>query len=194
LRDTAIRSPVGGVIEEKYVNVGAYVEAPTLVFSVVDNSRLELETPVPSAQLGRVATGQRVRFRVNSYPAVDFEGAVIEVSPTVDAASRSAKVRVQVNNASGRLKAGMFAQGEIITSVREQSIVIPAAAVYRTEGSVDDTYVYLVQNNRAVQRKVRLAVETGTSALVAEGLVPGDLLVDRQSIELADDVRVQPES
>ena len=49
LRDTAILAPVAGVIEKKYVNPGAYVEAPTMVFTIVDNRRLELESPVPSA-------------------------------------------------------------------------------------------------------------------------------------------------
>jgi RND family efflux transporter MFP subunit len=43
LRDTAILAPVGGVIERKFVNAGAYVEAPTAVFTIVDNRRLELE-------------------------------------------------------------------------------------------------------------------------------------------------------
>jgi len=54
LRDTVIHSPIGGVIERKFVNPGAYVEAPTQLFSIVDNQRLELESPVPSTELARV--------------------------------------------------------------------------------------------------------------------------------------------
>ena len=134
-----------------------------------------------------------MRFRVNSYPDVVFEGRVVEVNPTVDAATRAAKVRVQVNNSGGRLKAGMFAQGEIVTNVQEGSIIIPAAAVYRNEGSVEDTYVYVVNGNRAVRRQVRLAGETDSKVVVGEGLQPGDVLIAEQSIELAEGVRVQPE-
>ena len=86
LRDTVILSPVSGAIEKKYVNPGAYVEAPTMVFTVVDNQQLELESPVPSAQLGQIRSGQRVTFRVNSYPGVAFQGQVIEIGPAVDTA------------------------------------------------------------------------------------------------------------
>ena len=62
------------MIQSKFVNPGAYVEPPTTVFSIVDNRRLELESPVPSALLGQIRAGQRVTFRVNSYPDVEIRG------------------------------------------------------------------------------------------------------------------------
>ncbi len=193
LKDTAILSPVSGAIEKKYINPGAYVEAPTMVFSVVDNQRLELESPVPSAQIGQVRSGQRVTFRVNSFPGVTFEGQVIEVGPVVDTLTRSAKVRIRVDNSSGRLKAGMFAEGEIQTGVQQQAIVIPAAAVDRSSGSAADSYVYLVENGKAVRRAVRMGREVDSKIEVTGGLKPGEMLVAEQRIELADGTRVEAE-
>ncbi|HSW48910.1 MAG TPA: efflux RND transporter periplasmic adaptor subunit, partial [Bryobacteraceae bacterium] len=107
LRDTVIVSPVAGIIERKFANPGAYVEAPTQMFSVVDNQKLELEVPVPSTQLARVRRDQRATFRVNSYPDTVFEGRVVEMNPAVDPLTRSATARIAVDNSSGRLKAGM---------------------------------------------------------------------------------------
>ena len=52
--DAVIHAPVDGEIQKKHVNTGAYVEAPTPVFMLVDNRRLELESNVPSAELGAV--------------------------------------------------------------------------------------------------------------------------------------------
>ncbi len=190
LRDTVIRAPVGGVIEQKFVNPGAYVEAPTQVFGIVDNQRLELESPVPAAQLGQVRSGQKVTFAVNSYPGTVFEGQVIEVNPAVDTLTRSAKLRIGVNNSSSRLKAGMFAQGEILTGIQQQAIVIPAVAVYRGAATGDDAHVFVVENNKAVERSVRIGRETDGRLEIVSGLKPGDVLIAEQRIELASGVSV----
>jgi len=192
LRDTVILSPVSGAIEKKYVNPGAYVEAPTMLFTVVDNQRLELESPVPSAQLGQVRAGQRVTFHVNSYPGVAFQGQVIEVGPAVDTATRSAKLRIRVDNSSGRLKTGMFAEGEILTGVVQRTIVIPSSAVYRGEGTSEGSYVFVVENGKAARRGVRIGREKDSRLEIVEGLKPGDVLVAEQKIELAEGVRVEP--
>jgi membrane fusion protein, multidrug efflux system len=191
LRDTTILAPVGGEIEKKLVNVGAYVEAPTVVFAIVDNRQLELESPIPSDSLGQIRSGQKVTFRVDSYPDTPFAGQVIEVNPAVDPLSRAAKVRIRVDNSGGKLKAGMFADGEILTGIEQEAIVIPAAAVYRNQGDAKDSYAFVVENDKAVQRKLRIGREMDSSVEIAEGLKSGDLVVSEQKIELADGVRVQ---
>ena len=134
-----------------------------------------------------------MRFGVNSYPETIFEGRIVDISPAVDSQTRAIAMRIQVDNSSGKLKAGMFAQGEIITGVEENAIVIPAAAVYRAGTSGEGAYVFVVNGGSASRREIQIASETGTSIVVADGLAPGDLLVTEQSIELADGIRVQPE-
>ena len=192
LRDTVIRSPIDGIIEQKFVNPGAYVEAPTQLFTIVDNQRLELESPVPSTELARIRQGQRVTFEVNSYPGTVFEGSVIEVNPAVDPLTRSATVRIAANNSSGRLKAGMFAQGAILTGVQQQAIVVPAAAVYRSAGTGGEAYAFVVENGKAARRAVRIGRETDGRLEISDGLRPGDVLIAEQRIELAEGVSVAP--
>ncbi|MGQ9632668.1 MAG: efflux RND transporter periplasmic adaptor subunit [Bryobacteraceae bacterium] len=191
LRDTAIRVPVAGSIQRKYVNVGAYVEPPTLVASVVDNRQLELESPVPAAYLGQVRPGQKVTFRVNSFPDTLFEGQLLELNPAVDSLTRSAKARIRVNNSGGRLRAGMFAQGEILTGVRQDAIVVPAAAVYRGTGSGQESYVFVVENGKAARRTVQLGREADSRLEISAGLKPGDVVIAEQRLELAEGVPVQ---
>ena len=192
LRDTVIHSPVAGQIQRRHVNPGAYVEAPTPVFTVVDNRRLELESPVATADLAPIRAGQRVAFRVNAYPGQTFEGRVIEVNPAVEADTRSAKVRIAVANPSGKLRAGMFAEGQILTGVTAQAIVVPAAAVYRDDRSAAVAQVFVVENQRAARRKVRIGRELDGRLEILEGLRPGDALIAEQSIEIAEGVRVEP--
>jgi RND family efflux transporter MFP subunit len=185
-----VHAPVSGEIQKKYVNPGAYVEAPTQLFTLVDNRRLELESPVPAADLGAVARGQRVTFAVNSFPGETFEGRVEEINPAVETDSRAARVRIRVDNSRGRLKAGMFAQGGIVTATRGNAVVVPAAAVYRDDRSAKSAFVYVVENGLAARRQVRIGRELDLKLEIPEGLKPGDLLVAEQSIEVAEGVRV----
>lgn len=192
LRDTVVRAPVAGEIQRKLVNPGAYVEPPTPVFRLVDNHRLELESSVPAAELAAIRRGQRVAFTVNSYPGVVFEGRVVEINPAVDAETRSARVRIAVDNSAGRLKAGMFATGEILTQVQARAIVIPASAVYRADADAREAYVFVEENGRAVRRAVRIGRERDSELEIASGLREGDRLILGQSVELAEGVRIEP--
>lgn len=194
IRDTVIRSPISGEIQHKSVNRGAYVEAPTAVVTIVDNNRLELECAVASADLAPLRSGQRVPFTVNSYPGVTFQGQVVEINPAIDEQTRSAKVRIQVDNAGRRLKAGMFAQGEIQTGVDAAAIVVPSNAVYRDDRSVRSAYVFVILDGKAARRDVRVGRERDSRLEIVEGLKPGDRLVAEQSIEVAEGVRIQPRS
>ncbi len=191
LADTVVHAPVSGEIQKKYVNVGAYVEAPTPVFAIVDNARLELETPVPASQLAEVRPGERVEFAVSSYPNEKFAGTVIEIAPAVDAESRAAKVRVEVPNRAARLRSGMFVQGEILTGVERRAIIIPGTSVYRNDRTAGEGSVFVIDNGHAAKRSVKLGREFDGSVEVASGLREGDMLVTEQSLELADGVKVQ---
>ncbi len=191
LRDTVIHSPVAGQIQRRHVNPGAYVEAPTAVFTVVDNRRLELESPVATAELAPIRAGQRVTFRVNAFPGQSFPGSVLEINPAVEAETRSAKVRIRADNPSGKLRAGMFAEGQILTGVIAQAIVVPAAAVHRDDRSATTAQVFVVENQRAARRQVRIGRELDGHLEILDGLRSGDALIAEQSIEIAEGVRVE---
>ena len=115
----------------------------------------------------------------------------MEISPAVDVVSRSANVRIQVDNSSGRLKAGMFGQGEIDTGARKQAILIPLGAVYRDDQSAKDSFVYVVEDGKAKRRSVRIGAEQPQGLEIIEGLKAGELLVTERSIELADGAPVK---
>lgn len=193
LEDTVVRAPVAGEIQAKITAAGAYVEPPTPVFSVVDNGQLELETMVAAVNLGEVRNGQLVKFGVSTFPGQSFEGRVIDMSPAMQADTRSGKVRVRVTSSAGRLRAGMFVQGEILIDAHREGILLPADAAYRDDRSARTAYVFVVENGRAVKRNVSIGAERGAMLDIVEGLKAGDVVAAEQSIELADGVPVQPQ-
>ncbi len=191
VRDTVIKAPISGKIEKKLVHTGAYVETSTPVFAIVDNSRLELEIAVASADLAAVQAGQRVTFQVNSYPGMQFEGRAIDVGPAVDDQTRATKVRIQVVNTDGKLKAGMFVQGEMLTGVNDRAIVIPGAAVYRNDRSEKSSYVFVLEEGKAVRRNVQIGRERDSVLEITAGLKPGDRVIVEQNIEIAEGVQIE---
>lgn len=191
LADCVVPAPVAGVVQRRYINEGAYVEPPTPVFSLVDNSRLELESLVPTSDLGSLRAGQRVTFTVNTFAEREFEGQVIDVNPAVQAETRSAKVRIRVNNAAGLLKAGMFAQGRILTGMQAAALLVPASSVYRDDQSAKSSHLFVVEQGKAARRAVRIGRETDGLLEITEGVQAGDLVVTNQSVEIAAGVRVE---
>ncbi len=189
LLDTEVKAPVSGEIMKKFVNAGSYVEPPTAVFTLVDNSRLELESLVATADLSPIRPGQPVSFAVNSYPGVEFRGRVADINPAVEAETRSAKVRIQVDNSSRKLKAGMFAEGEIQTGVAQKAILIPATAVHQ-DRSAKESAVFVVENGKAARRVVQIGRERNGTLEIAGGLKSGEMVVAEQSIEIAEGTRV----
>ncbi|MCS6954207.1 MAG: efflux RND transporter periplasmic adaptor subunit [Bryobacterales bacterium] len=192
LDDTVVRAPVAGEIQSKLVNVGAYVEPHTPVFTLVDNGRLELHSRVPSHELALIRPGQRVTFTVAAYAERVFEGRVLEISPAVDPQSRSAKVRIQVLSPGGALKDGMFAQGEVWTEVERRRIVVPSSAVQRSDAAEGEAFVYVISENQAVRRAVRVGRERNREVEILEGLREDELLVAEPGVEIRDGVPVTP--
>jgi len=190
LRDCRIVSPISGEVERKLLNPGGWVDGNALLYRLVDNQRLELNTSVASSELGRVKKGQRIRFSVDAYPGQTFEAALSNISAGVDMNNRSAALRAAVPNPGGKLKAGMFVKGRIVTATKPGAIVVPAGAVWRRAGQ--SPFVYVVENKQARKREVKTGLEEADGLEITSGLAAGDTLVVEQNLELAEGVGVAP--
>ena len=189
-RDCRIFSPITGEVEKKYVNPGGWLDGSQLLYRLVDNQRLEVETFVASSDLANIKFGQALRFSVAAYPQERFEARITHIGATVDTLNRSTPVRAAVPNSDGRLKAGMFVKGRVITAIKPQAIVVSADAVWRRSGQAP--YVFVVENNQARRREVQLGHEDSSGIEVSRGLHSGDTVVLEQNLELADGVALAP--
>ncbi len=124
-----IDAPVSGVVIEKQVNEGDYVETGTLLFRVSDMHHLWLVLEAYEADLPWVRYGQKVRFEVKSLPGRTFDGSIAFIQPVVDPGMRTVKVRVNVENHQGILKPGMYAHGKVKVSLGSgNQVFIPELA------------------------------------------------------------------
>ncbi len=192
LDDCRIISPTSGEIDRKFLNLGGYVDGMTAVYRVVDNQHLELEAYVASAEIAPLAKGQKIRFTVQAFPGEEFDAKVQAIGAAVQPQNRSVMIRASVPNPSGKLKAGMFVKGRLITGTKPDAVIVPIDAVWRR--TAEAPYVFVVEQNQARKREVRLGLEMPGAFEIVAGLKPGEVVVAEQNLELAEGVTVTPRS
>jgi Cu(I)/Ag(I) efflux system membrane fusion protein len=106
-------APIAGTVLDKKVVEGQYVEEGAQLLSIADLGRVWVQASVLEADLPHVKVGQAVDVRTVAYPGVMFIGNVSFIYPTVDPASRSVKVRIEINNPGQKLRPGMYTTSEI---------------------------------------------------------------------------------
>src|SRR5262245_63725977 len=104
-----IRSPFRGTVIEQHVVVGELVRPEEKVYAIADLETLWILLDIYEKDLAQVAIGKDVEVRVDAYPDARFHGKIAYLSDVLDESTRTARARVEVDNADGRLRPGMFA-------------------------------------------------------------------------------------
>ena len=168
-----VPSTLNGVVGRVFLDRGANVTLNTPVALVADLSELVAQADIPERYAGRVRTGQEVRFRIDAYPEKVFQGRVSRVSPVVDPVTRSAYMEVRLDNSSGLLRSGMFANLSVVVAAKAGVVAVPVEAV--TEGS--GHAVFVVRDGKAVKREVVEGARTEAYVEIKSGLAAGESVV-----------------
>ena len=132
---TIIRSPVDGIVLSRNVDVGqtvaASLQAPTLFTIAQDLTKMQINTSVDEADVGRVEAGQEVTFTVDAYPSEMFKGRVSQIrnAPQVVQNVVTYDVIIEVENPELKLKPGMTANVSIMVAEKRNVLKIPNAAL-----------------------------------------------------------------
>ena len=153
LQHKRVRSPLSGSVVKRLISVGEYVRPGVPLFDLVDDDPLKLRGDVPERFAQEIAVGQTVEIRVDAYPDAMFDGTLLRVSPAANAENRSITVEVAVPNPQRKLKAGFFANANIVTRADDKALVVPDTAVTSFAGV---TKLFVVRDNVAYERRVRI--------------------------------------
>jgi len=177
-----ITAPRDGVVVRRSVAVGEAVVPTSELFAVADLTTMWVYLDLYEQDSRLVRVGQPVRFRVDSLPGLSFDGEVTWVSPEVNPQTRTIRVRAEVQNRDGLLRAGMYGVGVIQTDAPSQALVVPKTAVQWHERQ---PVVFVKKGETLFEpRRIVLGRKAGPFWEVVEGLRPGEPVVTTGSFLL----------
>jgi Cu(I)/Ag(I) efflux system membrane fusion protein len=174
-RTVTIPSPVAGTVVDKIAIEGMRFQPGETLFRIVDTSVMWVLAEVSEQDLAYVKVGDTAKVTVNAWPAQPFDGKVAFIYPTISKESRTARLRIEVANPDGTLRAEMAATAEITTPVDGSRIAVPEQAVIDS----GRRQVVLVERGegRYEPRPVKLGAHVPGWLQVLDGVTPGERVV-----------------
>ncbi len=182
-----IIAPFDGVVTKRNVHPGALVGpsgvpgSQTSMLRVEEVTHLRLVVAVPEAYVGGVEPGVKVKFTVPAFPGQTFSGTVARLAESVDPATRTMPVEMDVWNPGGDLRSGMFPQVSWPVHRRQPTLFVPQSAVGR---NMEQTYVVRIRGGRTERVSVKAGAANGQWIEVFGDLGAGDEVALRASEDL----------
>jgi len=156
------------------------------IYTISDPTQLWAIAEVKERDIAAVKVGQDATFAALAYPDEKFHGKVILIGNQVESGSRTIEVRIAVDNADGRLKPGMFADVEIVTTILDNVLLIPDSAL-QTDGEEQIVFVAL-DGNKFEKRIVKLGLEQAGRVQILDGVKAGENIVTEGSFILKSEM------
>lgn len=171
-----IYSPISGTVLKKTVDLQQYVSTGEPLFDVSDLRRVWLQLDIYETDIAAVHIGQAVEAFIDATPSHTIRGKVSFISPTLDAATRTARVRAILDNSSENLRPEMYMHAKILVPL-PKSIVVPTTAVV-SNGRKDIVWIER-EPGRFEPRQVLLGERSGEFYQVLDGLHEGETVAAR---------------
>ncbi len=174
-----VLSPISGTVMKRHVALGDYVKEGSALFQVIDLKKVWVMFDAYESDLPWIKLNDKVNFSVQALPGKSFSAKVTYIDPFLNARTRVAKVRVEMQNKNMELKPEMFANGIVDSDLADNSseILIPKSSILWT-GKRAIVYVKS-PNSKATSfkyRKIVLGPEAGNFYVVAKGLMEGETI------------------
>jgi RND family efflux transporter MFP subunit len=188
--DTTVRAPFSGIVAERLVSTGDYVNKGTKVATIVRVDPLRVQLTIPEQYLAQVSEGQPVRLSVDAYPNETFSAKVRFVSPALKTDQRALTVEAIAPNSDGRLKPGLFATAMLQQPHPAPALLVPANAVETIAGT---SRAFVVAGDKVEERIVTTGEKVGDRIEIVSGVKAGERVASNPRGKLADGARVQIE-
>lgn len=188
MRAIQIRSPVNGYVTQKVAVQGLYVQPGTALFEVADLSTVWALADVYQHEVARVREGQRAEMELEAFPGERFPGKVTFIHPTIDPATRTMRIRMELPNRDLRLKPGMY--GTISLQLEgAEVLVVPREALVDT-GTLQ--YVFVAKEGGHFEpRRVTPGTRTQDKVEILTGVREGEIVVTTANFLIDSESRLR---
>jgi len=167
VEDASIRAPFDGYVQQRMVSLGELVKAQMPVMNVVRVDPLKLLSEIPERMAPWVKVGQPLTLSVDAFPDKMFTATVSRISPAVNTQTRTFAFEALAPNSEALLKPGTFARVRLETSLVEQVMTIPYAAMQYRYGVYR---AFAVEGDRLKARELKTGDRVGDRMEILAGL------------------------
>jgi RND family efflux transporter MFP subunit len=185
----SVVAPFEGIITQRAVDVGALVQAgSTFMFTLQRSDVIRTQVYVPQDAAFGVAQGVKADVHVPEMPDRVFSGSVTRLADALAPGTRTLLTEIDVPNPDGVLRPGMYCTVDLHIPRKTPSLIVPAdAVVFNSNGQ----QVAVLKDGSAHFQKITVARDLGTQVEVRDGVQPGDQVILRPMVDLADGSKVQ---
>jgi RND family efflux transporter MFP subunit len=175
LEKTKIVAPIDGVIVNlPYHTQGTQIESGLTIVKIMDYKTMYMDVSLPEKYINVMKPGQRVNLTNYTIPEDTIIGNVTQLSPAIDADTRTFKGTISIDNGNFLLRPGMFVKADIVTNHKDSVIVIPKNIILsRQRGKT----VFIVDRGVAAERIVETGLENITDVEITRGLTKNERVV-----------------
>jgi multidrug efflux pump subunit AcrA (membrane-fusion protein) len=190
LEDASIRAPFDGYIQQRMVSVGELVKAQMPVMTVVRVDPLKLLSEIPERMAPWIKVGQPLTLSVDAFPDTQFSATVSRISPAVNTQTRTFAFEALAPNREALLKPGTFARVRIETSLVEQVMTIPYAAMQYRYGVYR---AFAIDGDKLAARELKTGDRVGERMEILDGLKTSDRVAVTDVDTLTDGMKIAVE-
>ena len=169
-----ILAPFSGVVGIRTLSAGAFVAIGTTVVNLEKIDVLKLDFKVPEIFLADVRVGQTVDVGVDALPKRTFKARIYAIDPLIDVNGRALQIRASLDNPEGVLRPGLFARVLVKGRTEREIVLVPESAVVPRVG---ETFIFRVEDGKAVESKVDLGTRRSGMVEITSGLLDGATIV-----------------
>ena len=174
LKYTQIFSPISGIVSEKNISVGENINPGAPIFTVVNINEMYVDAGVSEIDISKLKVGQIVKVTVDAYKGEVYEGKISNISPVINENSKTYPIRVTILNKEKKLKAGMFAQLEVILDEHKGTKAVPKEIVLK-EGA--ESFIFVIDKEKAKKKKIQTGYQSNDYIEVISGLTGTEKIV-----------------
>jgi HlyD family secretion protein len=182
-----LTAPFDGVVTLRRVDPGRLVQPASAVTEpllvVARTDKMRITAPVPELEAAAVNIGDEATIEVQSLKGAEFAGKVSRTSLALNEGSRALDAIIDLENADGRLRPGVYATARLTLDERKDALTLPSAAIVR-QGK--EAFCYRLADGKAVKTPVKLGIRVGDDFEIASGLDDGEQVVLNKAISLKD--------
>jgi membrane fusion protein (multidrug efflux system) len=189
LRESAITSPIDGIVTAKHIDVGNLIKAGDRIVTVANIKTVKVIVAAAERYSEQILAGTPARIKVDALPEKVFTAKVYSIYPALDEQTNAMQVEIRLENDQLLLKPGMFARVTLVTKQKDNTVIVPRDVVLG--GKIDPYYVYVVNNNIAHKTFVQVGITQADKCEILDGLKPGQTLVVNGMSFLKDGATVE---